>query len=96
MCHIWSENKDKNWKKESVAHLIKRYVEYGTMERKKGSGRPVTATTPENQYAVEELVCFQKDAPGTHVTPNKIVKIFKISDRSVRRMIKSKGIKQFK
>ena len=36
---IWNENKDKNWKRESVARLIKRYVEYGTMERRKGSDR---------------------------------------------------------
>ena len=93
---IWKDNPEKNWKKKSVTRLIKRYVEFGTMEKQKGSGRPVTATTPENQNAVEELVCSQEEAPGTHVTPNNIAKILKISDRSVRRMVKSKGIKPFK
>lgn len=93
---IWKANPEKNWTKNSVSCLIKRYVEFGTMERQKGSGRPVTATSQENQDFVEELICSQEDNPGTHVTPNKIAKILKISDRSVRRMVKSKGIRQFK
>ena len=93
---IWKENREKNWTKNSVCCLIQRYVEHGTMDRKKGSGRPITATTPENQEAVQEMICSQEDSPGTHVTPNNIAKILKVSDRSVRRMVRSKGIRQFK
>ena len=93
---IWKENPDKKWDKSSVKRLIKRYLVHGTMERQKGSGRPVTVTTPKNQAAVEEMICSQEESPGTHVTPNNIAKVLKISDRSVRRMVKSKGIRQFK
>ena len=93
---IWKENPEKNWTKNSVCRLINQYVEHGTMDRKKGSGRSITATTPANQEAVQEMICSQEDSPGTHVTPNNIAKILKVSDRSVRRMVRSKGIRQFK
>ena len=91
---IWKENPEKKWDKSSVNRLVKRYVEHGTMERQKGSGRPVSATPPENQDAVEDLVCSQEDAPGTHVTPNNIAKMLKISVRSVRRMVKENDCRQ--
>ena len=32
---IWKENREKNWTKNSVCCLIQRYVEHGTMDRKK-------------------------------------------------------------
>ena len=66
------------------------------MERQKGSGRPRTATTPENEKAVEEMICPQEDHPGTHVPPKDIAEGLKISQSSVPRMIKRKGITQFK
>ena len=62
---------------------------------KKDSGRPRTATTPENEEAVEEMICSQDDHPGPHVPPKDIAKRLKISQSSVRRMTKRKGIKQF-
>ena len=65
---IWKENPEKKWTKKSVSCLIKRYIKYGTMERQKGSGCPITATTKENEELVEELICSQEEAPGTHVT----------------------------
>ena len=66
------------------------------MERQKGCGRQRTATTPVNKEAVEEIICFQEHHPRNHVTPKYIAKGLKISQSSVQRMIKRKGIKQFK
>ena len=62
---IWLENPEKNWKKRSVARIIKRFVETGTMERQKGSGRPVTATTQANQDAV---MSRSTNGPQNHQT----------------------------
>ena len=53
---IWKDNPQKNWKKKSVSCLIRRQEQFlGTMDRQKGSGRPVRARAPENQAAVEEI-----------------------------------------
>ena len=43
------------------------------MERQKGSGCPRTATTAENEEAVEEMVCSQDDHPENHVPPKDII-----------------------
>ena len=45
---IWKDNPEKHWDKTSVKRLIRRFEAFDTMERKKGFGRPRTATTPEN------------------------------------------------
>ena len=66
------------------------------MDRQKGSGRPVSATTLENQEAVEELICSQEDQPGTHLSPREIAEELNVSHTSVRRMVKQKNISQFK
>ena len=42
------------------------------------------------------MICPQEDHPGTHVPPKYTAEGIKISQSSVRRMIKRKGIKQFK
>ena len=34
---IWKENPEKNWDRMSVQRLVKRYKQYGTMKRQKGS-----------------------------------------------------------
>ena len=93
---IWKDNPEKGWDKTSVKRLVKRYVKYGTMKRQKGSGRQVTATTQENQEAVEELICSQEEQPGTHLSPRNIAQELNVSHSSVCRMVKRKGIKQFK
>ena len=66
------------------------------MERQKGSGRLQTVATPENQKAIVEMTCSQEHHTGTHVLPKEIAEGLKILQSSVRRMIKRKGIKQFK
>ena len=93
---IWKENPEKNWDKASVKRLINRFVEKGTMERKEGSGRKRTARTPENEEAVEELICSQEDAPGTHLSPRNIAEELEISHSSVCRIFREKKINQFK
>ena len=65
-------------------------------ERQKGSGLPRTATTPENEEDVEEMICSQEDHPDTHVPQKNIAEGLKISQSSVRRMIKRKRVKKFK
>ena len=42
--------------KTPVKRVIKNLVKYDTMDRQKGSGRPRTVATRENEKAVEDLV----------------------------------------
>ena len=95
-CKIWKDNPQKHCNKASAKRLIKRFETFGTLEKQKGSGHSRTATTPENEESVEEMICSQEDLPETHVPPKDISEGLKISQSSVRRMIKRKGIKQFK
>ena len=44
------------------------------MERQKESGRTQTAITPENEEAVEEMICSREDHPRIHVPPTYITK----------------------
>ena len=66
------------------------------MGKQKSSVRLRTATTPENKLTIEEMICSQEDHPETHFSPRDIAKELKISQSSVRRMIKGKEIQQFK
>ena len=93
---IWKENPEKKWNKASVCNLISKFVKTGSMDRKKGSGRPRTATCTENENLMEEMICSQEDQPGTHVPPSGIAKELRVSESSVRRMVKRKGYKNYK
>ena len=55
-----------------MKRLIKRFDAFGTMERQKGSGRPGTGKTPENEEALKEIICSQEDHPGTLVPQKDI------------------------
>ena len=78
-----------------MKQFIKRFEVFGITERQKGSGRPRTATAPENEKALGEMICSQEDHPGTYVFPKHTAEGLKISQSSVRRLIK-KGTKQSK
>jgi len=52
---LMSEFPEKNWKNSSLSKLLKKLQDMGTVERKKGSGRPKTACTAQNVSRVEEL-----------------------------------------
>ena len=75
--------------------MIRKIKEQGSIERKKGSGRPVTACTPENEEFVDEEICSQEE-PGTHTHPRKLAEILDESHSSVRRMIKKRNNNEFK
>ena len=66
------DNPEKNWEKTLMKRLIKRFEAFGTMERQKGSGRPGTATTPENEEALAEMICYRENHIGTHVPPKDV------------------------
>ena len=65
------------------------------MERQKGSGWLQTGATLENEKSIEEMICSPEDHHGTHVPSKDIAEGLKISQSSVWRMIKIKGIKEF-
>ena len=95
---IWKDSQDnpyRKWDKSSVVRLCNRIDEFGTTDRRPGSGRPRSATCDENQEVVEELVCSQEE-PGTHTHPQTIADDLNISYSSVQRMVKRTKINQFK
>ena len=63
-----------------MKRLIKGFEASGTMERQKDSGRPQTATTPEHEESVEEMICSQEDHLGTHIAER-----LKISQSLIRK-----------
>ena len=75
---------------------MKRFHEHGSMDRRPGSGRPRTAMTEENEAMIEDLICLQEEKPGSHMSPREIEKHAGISRSSVRRIVKKKGLRQFK
>ena len=69
---IWKQHPTKKWALSFKQRLVRKIKETGTIERRPGSGRPVTATTEQNGDLVEEMICSQEDAPGTHKRPMKL------------------------
>ena len=92
---IWKDNPEKGWDKRSVARLIHRFKENGSMERKAGSGRPTHASSTENIEDVEEMICSQEE-PGTHVHPREIARELEISRSTVQIILNKSEINQFK
>ena len=93
---ICQQHEEKQWVLSSVKRLIRKIKNQGSIERKKGSGRPITACTPENEEFVDEEICSQENLPGTHTHPREIAEKLNVSHTSVRRMIKKKKNNQFK
>ena len=56
----------------AIHNLVKKIKETRSTDRKKGSGRPVTATTEENGDLVEELICSQEEDPGSNSSIRQI------------------------
>ena len=79
---IWQEHRSFECSRMAIHNLIKKIKETGSTDRKKGSGRPVTATTEENGDLVEELICSQEEHPGTHSSARKIAPEISISRSS--------------
>ena len=85
---LMTEFHDKGWTKPTLCRLIKQIDSTGSVERKKGSGRPRTTRCPENVETVQELVMSQEDNPGTHKSVNAIARETGISRSSVQRIVK--------
>ena len=66
------------------------------MGRKPGLGRPRTAATGENEEIVKDLIYSEEESPESHISPRDIEKHMGISRSSMRKMVKRKGLKQFK
>ena len=98
----WSGNRilkefpGKDWNRRSVYRLIKKIKETGSTDRKRGSGRPRTAQTEENEEAVEELILSQEDQPGTHMSQRKIADNLGISRTSVQRITDNLNLNSYK
>ena len=76
---IWKEHPSFECSRMAVHNLIKKIKETGSTQRRKGSGRPVTATAEENASIFEELVCSQEDEPGIRNSSRKIALLLSIS-----------------
>ena len=89
---IWKEHPNFEYSLMAVHNLIKKIKEAGSTERRKGSGRPVTATTEENASIFEELVCSHEDEPGTHNSITQVAPRIWISKSSVHRLVQKKNL----
>ena len=63
---LMKEFPGKNWTEYGLQALLKKIDETGSIERRKGSGRPRSAMTEENIEGVEKLILSQ-DEPGSHL-----------------------------
>ena len=77
---------EKNWGLCNVDYLLKKIDETGDVKRREESGRPKSSRTGNNINAVKKLISSQEDKPGTHATPNEILKMMKIPRTSIRRI----------
>ena len=93
---IWKEHPSFECSRMAVHNLIKKIKETGSTERRKGSGRPVTAKTEENASIFERLVCSQEDEPGTHNSIREITPRISISKSSVHCLVKKNNLHCYK
>ena len=93
---IWQEHPSFECSRMAIHNLIKKIKETGSTDRKKGGGRPVTATTEENGDLVEELICSQEENHGTHSSARKIAPQISISRSSVQRLVVKRKLRCYK
>ena len=70
---LLDEFPDRGWTRGSLDYIIRRIDETGDTERKPGSGRPRSVSTPDNIEAVGELVCSQEENPRTHLSIREMI-----------------------
>ena len=92
---IWNKHPSFECSSMAVHNLIKKIKETGPTERRKGSSRPVTATTKENT-SIFEFVCSQEDEHGTHNSIRQIAPRISISISSVHHLVKKKNLHCYK
>ena len=81
---FWKDHSSKNWTQTSVKRLLKRFKDSSTMNRKEGSGQPMSVTIEENTDLIEELICSQEEAPHTHTL--HLVKLLNKLESVVRQL----------
>ena len=87
----WGEGK--KWSRGGIQKIIEKLDETGSLDRRPGSGRPVSVCNQKNIDAVESMVFSQED-PTTgerefHEPPSRMAQRLGISRRSVMRIIYS-------
>ena len=55
-----------------LTHLLRKIDNYGTTERKSGSGHPRSVRTAVNISTVDDTICSQDNAPCSHKSPREI------------------------
>jgi len=80
---------EKNWEKSSLNDFLKKLRDMGTVERKKGNGRPKTARTVQNVSTVEEFALSQENEPNTHRFVHEISRETGIRQSAVFRIVHS-------
>ena len=93
---IWKDHSWKNWTYTSVKRILKRFKDSGTINKKEGSGGPMSVTTEGNTNLIKELICSQEEALHTHLASRKIFEQTRISRPTIRRMIKRRNFRQFR
>lgn len=93
---IWTEDPSFECSRIAIHNLIMKIKETGSTDRKKGSGRPITATTDENGELVEELICSQEEEPGSHNSIRQIPPQLSIGRSSVHRLVKKRNLHCYK
>ena len=77
----------KNWSLAGLNRLIKNIDEYGSADRRPGSGWCRTARTDDNIAVVQELVMSQDSQPGTHRSLSEIASEVGVSKATVHRIV---------
>ncbi|CAM1306923.1 Uncharacterised protein r2_g1679 [Pycnogonum litorale] len=85
---ILAEYPNRNWKKTTVAHFLRKLSETGSIERRIGSGRPKTVRNAENVELVHDLIVSQENEPDTSKSLREIAKQSGIHRSSVQRIAK--------
>ena len=80
---------EKPWTRGGLDYLLRKIDETGSVERRRGSGRPKTIRTGDNIAVVDELAQSQEnEEPGSHDSPREIEFETGIARSSVRRILK--------
>ena len=92
-----SEFPNKRWSQSSLTCLLRKIDNYGTTERKSGSGRPRSVRTAVNIATVDNMICSQDDAPReiereTGISRSSVVRIVRndLNLKSFKRVVAQK------
>lgn len=93
---ICRQFKSKNWSRETVDSIIRRYEERNNLLRKKGSGRPATVTRGDKTTELLVLTESQESQPGTSKSLRSASKLVGMSSSSASHVSKKSKRKSVK